>query len=397
MAGVKPAATSDCLLSRLKPKRRLKSRESIHDGRVLYYRLMLIVRTVFPNPKAARMPKLHQLIESHWQRPNPFLSFFLKPLSMLFARIAAKRRADFLSGRLKSGKLPVPVVVVGNIHAGGTGKTPIVAALVSGLREKGLQVGIISRGHGRKSKAVYVLDAGSGADEAGDEPLLLYRQTGAPTAVGSRRVEAGRALLAAHPEIEIIVADDGLQHYALVRDVEIAVFPAADTGRADLDLLPNGALREPLSRLDSVDAVVVSGGRADARFAPSEHMFHSRIEAGRIYRLNNPSERLDTGRLKNQTVAAVAGIARPGRFFDTLQSMGIALSQTVALPDHADISAADLPQADAVVVTEKDAVKLKFSDGLNLNHVWVLPVCAIIEPDLSAFVLDCLRKGGKAV
>ena len=216
------------------------------------------------------MPKLHQIIERHWQRPNPFLSFLLKPLSKLFAKIAAKRRDDFVSGRLKSEKLPVPVVLVGNIHAGGTGKTPIVAALVSGLQEKGVKVGIISRGYGRKSKAVHVLNAASRAEDAGDEPLLLFRKTGAPTAVGSSRAEAGRALLAAHPDIGLIVADDGLQHYALRRDVEIAVFPAADTGRTDLDLLPNGNLREPLSRLDSVDAVVVSGGKADASFVPSE-------------------------------------------------------------------------------------------------------------------------------
>ena len=314
------------------------------------------------------MPKLHQIIERHWQRPNPFLSLLLKPLSMLFAKIAAKRRDDFVSGRLKSEKLPVPVVVVGNIHAGGTGKTPIVAALVSGLQEKGVKVGIISRGYGRKSKVVHVLDAASRAEDAGDEPLLLFRKTGAPTAVGSSRAEAGKALLAAHPDIGLIVADDGLQHYALRRDVEIAVFPAVDTGRTDLDLLPNGSLREPLSRLDSVDAVVVSGGKADASFAPSKNMFHSRIETGQIYRLNQPSELLDTGRLKNQTVA---------------------------LPDHADIAAADLPNADAVIITEKDAVK--FSDDLNLNHVWVLPVCAIIEPDLAAFVLERLEDSRQVV
>ena len=322
-------------------------------GLVLYYRLIFA-------SKAVRMPKLHQIIERHWQSPNPFLSLLLKPLSKLFAKIAAKRRDDFVSGRLKSEKLPVPVVVVGNIHAGGTGKTPIVAALVSGLQEKGVKVGIISRGYGRKSKAVHVLNT------------------------ASSRAEAGRALLAAHPELELIVTDDGLQHYALQRDMEIAVFPAADTGRTDLDLLPNGSLREPLSRLASVDAVVVSGGKADAAFKPSENMFVSHIETGRIYRLNRPFEKLDLEGLGNQTVAAVAGIAKPERFFNTLQSMNIALKQTVALPDHADITAADLPDADVVIITEKDAVK--FSDGHGLNHVWVLPVYAIIEPDLAAFV-----------
>ncbi|WP_118811697.1 tetraacyldisaccharide 4'-kinase [Neisseria bergeri] len=339
--------------------------------------------------------KFHTVIERHWQKPYPVLSFLLKPLSGLFAKIAAKRRADFLSGKRQSEKLSVPVVVVGNIHAGGTGKTPIVAALVSSLQEKGVKVGIISRGYGRKSKAVHVLNAESRAEDAGDEPLLLFRKTGAPTAVGSSRAEAGRALLSAHPDIGLIVADDGLQHYALRRDVEIAVFPAADTGRTDLDLLPNGNLREPLSRLDSVDAVVVSGGGADAPFRPSENMFHSRIETGQIYRLNCPSEKLDLTGLRNRTVAAVAGIAKPERFFDSLRSMGITLKQTVALPDHADISAADLPDADAVIITEKDAVK--FSDGICTDNVWVLPVCGIIEPDLAAFVFERLEGVLKAV
>ena len=351
-------------------------------------RLVLYYRLIFAS-KVVRMPKLHQIIERHWQSPNPFLSLLLKPLSKLFARIAAKRRDDFVSCRLKSEKLPVPVVVVGNIHAGGTGKTPIVAALVSGLQKKGVKVGIISRGYGRKSKAVHVLNTASSAADAGDEPLLLFRQTGAPTAVGSSRAEAGRALLAEHPELELIVADDGLQHYALQRDMEIAVFPAADTGRTNLDLLPNGSLREPLSRLASVDAVVVSGGKADAAFRPSENMFASHIETGRIYRLNRPSEKLDLEGLENQTVATVAGIAKPERFFDSLRNMGITLNQTVTLPDHADIAAADLPNADVVIITEKDAVK--FSDGLNLNHVWVLPVCAIIEPNLAVFVLEQLE------
>lgn len=339
--------------------------------------------------------KFHTLIERHWQKPYPVLSFLLKPLSKLFAKIAAKRRADFLSGKRQSEKLPVPVVVVGNIHTGGTGKTPIVAALVSGLQDKGVKVGIISRGYGRKSKAVHVLNAASRAEDAGDEPLLLFRKTGAPTAVGGSRAEAGRALLSAHPDIGLIVADDGLQHYALQRDVEIAVFPSADTARQDLDLLPNGSLREPLSRLDLVDAVVVSGGKADTSFMPSENMFHSRIETGQIYRLNRPSEKLDLAGLGNQTVAAVAGIAKPARFFDSLRNMGITVKQTVALPDHAEISAADLPDADAVIITEKDAVK--FSDGICADNVWVLPVCAIIEPDLAAFVLERLEGMPKTV
>ena len=336
------------------------------------------------------MPKLHQIIERHWQRPNPLLTCLLWPFSRVFAAVVKKRREDVLAGRLNGERLPVPVVVVGNIHAGGTGKTPMTAALVSGLQRRGVKVGIVSRGYGRKGKGVCVLNENSTADEAGDEPLMLYRQTLAPTAVGSRRVEAGRALLAAHPEIELIVSDDGLQHYALQRDLEIAVFPAADTARRDLDLLPNGSLREPLSRLESVDAVVVSGGsgQAGSSFRPSEHMFYSRIETGQIYRLNRPQEKLDAARLHGKTLAAAAGIARPERFFDSLRGMGIALNETLALPDHADITPEMLPRADAVFVTEKDAVKLP--RGADTEHVWVLPVCAIIEPDLAGFVIGML-------
>lgn len=340
------------------------------------------------------MPKLFQIIEQHWQQPKPWLTPLLKPFSCVFGQIAAKRRRDFLAGHSPSEQLPVPVVVVGNIHAGGVGKTPIVATLVSDLQQRGVKVGIISRGYGRAEKGVHVLHANSTAAQAGDEPLLLYRQTGAPTAVGSRRAEAGRALLAAHPEIEIIVADDGLQHYALQRDVEIVVFLFADVGRSDLDFLPNGSLREPLSRLAEVDAVVVSGvpELEQSVHAPyAKHGFASRVETGKIYRLNAPQEKLDIGRLKNHTVAAAAGIAKPERFFNALRGLGVDLAETVALPDHADITPQDLPSADFVFVTEKDAVKL--SGSLNrdaLNHVWVLPICAIIEPDLADFVSDRL-------
>lgn len=342
------------------------------------------------------MPKLFQIIEQHWQQPKPWLTPLLKPFSCVFGQIAAKRRRDFLNGRKAAEKLPVPVVVVGNIHAGGVGKTPIVAALVGGLQKRGVKVGIISRGYGRTEKGVHVLHANSTAAQAGDEPLLLFRQTGAPTAVGSRRAEAGHALLAAHPKTEIIVADDGLQHYALQREVEIVVFPAADVGRTDLDFLPNGSLREPLARLSEADAVVISGvNTSSAPFfqaAYSENMFASRVQTGEIYRLNAPHEKLDFSRLKNHRAAALAGIAKPERFFNALHGLGLDLAETVALPDHAAITPQDLPRADFVFITEKDAAKL--SNGLHqdaLNHVWVLPICAIIEPDLADFVLGRLK------
>lgn len=337
------------------------------------------------------MPKLHEIIEHHWQRPNPVLTILLWLPARLFQTASALRRLLYRAGRLKSSKLPVPVAVVGNIHAGGAGKTPVVAALVAGLQARGIRAGIISRGYGRTLRDTHVLHPNSTAADAGDEPLLLYRQTQAPTAVGSNRIDAGRALLAAHPDIQVIIADDGLQHYALQRDLEIVVFPAADAGRLNLDLLPNGGLREPLSRLQEVDAVVVSGVTDTHRNTPfglHHNEFHSRLATGNIYRLHHPDELLDTGRLNGLRVAAVAGIAKPERFFNTLRAMGIKPAETRALPDHAALTAADLPQADIVIITEKDAVKL--SDGLP-HSVWVLPVCAIIEPDLAAFVAGRLN------
>ena len=317
---------------------------------------------------------LHTLLERHWQSPNPVLLLLLRPLAILFGKIAARRRARYLSGSLKSEKPPVPVVVVGNIHAGGTGKTPITAALVAALQTRGITVGIISRGYGRSLKTPHVLTARSTAAEAGDEPLLLYRRTQAPTAVARRRIEAARALLAAHPDLQLIIADDGLQHYALERDLEICVFPAADAARRDLDLLPNGGLREPVARLRDVDAVVFS------QAAPA-------VAAAAPYRYAHPDETLHSGSLKTDArCVAVAAIARPQRFFDSLAALGFPLAQTLALPDHAAFDTTALPAADYIFVTEKDAAKLPPPDKAPAN-IWVLPIDAQIAPDLAAWVL----------
>ncbi|MDK4685615.1 tetraacyldisaccharide 4'-kinase [Kingella negevensis] len=333
------------------------------------------------------MKSLHQIIENHWQNPNPILRLFLCPLSKLFAHIAAKRRANFLSGSLKTQKLPVPVVIVGNIHAGGTGKTPITTALVSSLQKRGVKVGVISRGYGRASQAIHVLTDNSRAADAGDEPLMLFRQTHVPTAVGANRYEVGRALLAQNPDLQMIVADDGLQHYRLARDVEICVFPAADMGRDNLDVLPNGGLREPVSRLETVDCVVFSNGTTEQKtvFRLPENVFYSQTQIAAPYRFNCPQETLLASSLKTgETCVAVAGIARPQRFFDSLGKLGFRLQNTVALPDHAAINVADLPVADYVFITEKDAAKLPENVPEN---VWVLPIRAEIEPDLGDWVL----------
>lgn len=332
---------------------------------------------------------LHRLIEQHWQQPKPLLALLLRPLSRIFSLIAARRREGYLKGRRPSEKLPVPVAVVGNIHAGGTGKTPIVQALVRALQARGVKVGIISRGYGRAEQGAVVLNPESTAAEAGDEPLLLYRSTGAPTAVAAKRVEAGRALLAACPDLELLLADDGLQHYALQRDCEIAVFPAADVGRT-LDLLPNGCLREPPERLHSVDAVVLSQSGADepscSEWAlPGQVLLcRSRLQYGQIYRFGHPDRLLSPSGLDTRRVVAAAAIAKPERFFAAVAEAGIRLTATVALPDHAAWSPECLPPADAYIVTEKDAVKLPPGTAA---EIWVLPVTAQLPAELADLVL----------
>lgn len=340
------------------------------------------------------MPALHEQIESHWQRPRRYWTLCLWPWARLFQAVTAIRRWCYAHGWCPVQRLPRPVVVVGNIHAGGVGKTPIVAALVRGLQQRGIKVGVISRGYGRQGSGTVLLHANSVAAEVGDEPLMLLRQTGAPVAVGSNRVAAAHLLLAAHPEVALIISDDGLQHYALARDIELAVFPAADVGR-HLDLLPNGPLREPLARLRTVNAVVVSQGSAaqqqalaaQLRLPENIYLGRSHNHYGAFYRADNPQHTAQSTDFVGKTVIAVAGIARPQRFFTALRAMGIALSQTVALPDHSTITSADLPPADIIIITEKDAVKLSHSD--NRAALWVLPLAAVLTPDLADFV--CAR------
>lgn len=341
---------------------------------------------------------LHRLIESHWQTPKPYLTWLLSPLSKCFLKVVNKRRTAFLSGSLNSTKLPCPVVVVGNIHAGGTGKTPISSALVRAFQEKGIQIGVISRGYGRKKNDVALVDFSCCADEVGDEPLMLFRQTGAPIAVAANRVLAAEALLRAHPHLQLILADDGLQHYALSRDWEICVFPQADLSRADsLDVLPNGILREPIERLRSVDCVLISQAdsqdsdcvRHALRLPEKVLLAKSETHPDVPYRLNNPNEKWFSGSLKTgQTCAAIAAIAKPERFFHTLNQMGFVLNETRTLPDHQAIDLHQLPKADVVFITEKDAVKLPKNVP---EHIWVLPIKARIEPDLAQVILDKLN------
>jgi len=320
------------------------------------------------------------------------LTLPLVPLAVLFAGAAALRRTLYRVRLLRSQRLPVPVIVVGNITVGGSGKTPLVAALAGELAARGWRPGIVSRGYGRHQgrgagDAPLLVGRESDPALAGDEPVLLAR-AGFPVAVASDRVAAASALLAAHPACNVIVADDGLQHLRLARDVEIAVIDAA-RGFGNGWRLPAGPLREPPARLASVDAVVAlcrDDGQAPVAWPGALVM----TLAGEIFhRVNAPDVTAGADAFHGAGVHALAGIGDPRRFFAQLRALGIAATEH-PLPDHHRFGAADLalPGATAIVMTEKDAVKC---GGLADDRCWYLPVRARMDPALVTRVEEKIR------
>jgi tetraacyldisaccharide 4'-kinase len=308
------------------------------------------------------------------------VAWLLLPLALLFLVLAFVRRTLYRVGLLASQRLPVPVVVVGNITAGGSGKTPLVLWLVDELRRRGRHPGVISRGYGGSAEGVRKVSHDDTPSVVGDEPLLIRRRADCPVYVGRDRVSVGKALLADHPECDVIVCDDGLQHYRLTRDVEIAVVDRR--GFWNGWPMPAGPLREPVSRLKSVDAVVANGWTGAARFRMV--LSGERFELlEKVSRGGTPNE------LEGKRLHAVAGIGEPQRFFDHLAALGLRF-EPHPFPDHHAYVAADLDfDGDAILTTEKDAVKF---GALAALPVWVLPVTATITsdlaPDLAQFVLE---------
>ncbi|MEN8174742.1 MAG: tetraacyldisaccharide 4'-kinase [Pseudomonadota bacterium] len=301
-----------------------------------------------------------------WTPGHP-LALLLWPLSRIFAAVSALRRFAYRIGLFSVHRLPVPVVVVGNISVGGAGKTPLVIWLVNHLRDSGWRPGVISRGYGgRGGSGQRQVQADSDPADVGDEPVLIARRTGGPVAVAPRRVAAGQHLLE-HTECDILVADDGLQHYALGRDLEIAVVD----GRRGLGnglLLPAGPLREGRWRLDQVDLVVGNGGSGRGhRLRPSLGEPTSLVTG----------ERLPLEKLRGQRVHAVAGVGNPQAFFDMLMDQGIEVVGH-AFPDHHAFAAEDILFEDAlpVLMTEKDAVKCF---PIAAEKHWYLPLR--VQPD----------------
>ncbi|MDX9994180.1 MAG: tetraacyldisaccharide 4'-kinase [Rhodocyclaceae bacterium] len=314
-------------------------------------------------------------------RTRGLFAYLLWPVGLCFLVLVAIRRVVYRLGLLHGERLSVPVVVIGNLVAGGAGKTPLTLWLAQQLRTRGRRPGIVSRGYGRVDDAVRKVGAGETAETVGDEPLLLARRSGCPVTVGADRVAAARALLAAHPDCDMILCDDGLQHYRLQRDVEIAVLDRR--GLMNGWPLPAGPLREPASRLRSVDAVVRHDCAADLAHGTSTFRMH--LRGDRFYRLDAPDMQATAGELAKLRLHAIAGIGEPRRFFDHLATLGLVF-EAHAFPDHHRYAGTDFSFAgDAILTTEKDALKCA---GLTTLPIWVLPVDAVIEPDLAALVLE---------
>jgi tetraacyldisaccharide 4'-kinase len=288
-------------------------------------------------------------------------------------------------------QLPVPVVVVGNISIGGTGKTPVVIWLARLLRERGYQPGIVCRGYGGSAGIPRCAAPDGNPGEFGDEAVLLARRSGCPVWVGTKRVAAAHALLAARPECNVIISDDGLQHYALARDIEIAVIDG-ERGFGNGMLLPAGPLREPLRRLQGVDALVVNG----AALFPRETLpsavpaFEMRLGGKTFHDLVNPRLQAVPEHFAKRQVHAVAAIGNPQRFFNHLRELGI-LFVAHPFPDHHAFEAADFAfdHDAAVIMTEKDGVKC---ERLCRGNYWVLPVDAEIDPALGGLILQKIGK-----
>lgn len=291
----------------------------------------------------------------------------LLPLSGLYAVLAWLHRLPWRLGWRRPWRAPVPVLVVGNVVAGGAGKTPVVMALVRHLQSLGLQPGVVSRGYGRSSRGCVTVTPDSTAAQAGDEPLLIARQCAVPVVVCADRPQAVRALLAAHPQVQVVVSDDGLQHAALARDLEIVVFDGRGIGNGWL--LPAGPLRERWPRhadlvLRPVSVQGLPGYTVQRRLA---------AHAVRADGTQRP-----LADFAGHRCVALAGVARPQDFFDMLAGSGLTLASALPLPDHHDFALGrpDLPDDAEWLCTEKDAVKL----WRVRPQAWAVPLQVDLDP-----------------
>ncbi len=329
---------------------------------------------------------MRRWLQKQWTTYTPW-HLLLLPLAAIFSLLSSFRRYLYQSKLLKSYKLPVPVIVVGNINVGGTGKTPLVIWLAQQLMVAGYKPGIISRGYGGQVYEPMYVDKGADPGVVGDEPALIAMRTDCPVFVSADRVSAGQKLLEKFPACNVLISDDGLQHYRMRRDVEIVVYDA-NKGFGNGMLLPAGPLRETVARLKTVDAVVCNG-EAQLKVV-SQNAFLMQMHADPFYKLLQPSSMVTASAFSGKKVMAVAGIGNPQRFFNQLKQMGLQFQQR-AFADHYAFTANDFADVDAdiVVMTEKDAVKCK---AFASEIFWVLPVNAEVENGLMPIILNQLNQ-----
>lgn len=309
-------------------------------------------------------------LQRHWWRSRPTrLANALRPVSWLYRALAGLQRALTVARAA-----PVPVIVVGNLVVGGAGKTPTVIALVQALQAAGWHPGVLSRGYGRRATDVVEVRSNSATTAAGDEPVLIHRRTGAPVWVGAQRLAAARALCAAHPGVDVLVSDDGLQHHALGRVAEVVVFD--DRGVGNGLLLPAGPLRQPLpTRLHTGALALYTGTRASTRLpgALATRALGLAWPLAAWWRGDGRAAQ-PIGALRGRPLLAAAGLAAPEKFFTMLEDAGLVLDR-LPLPDHAGFDPLPWPDTLAldVLVTEKDAVKLQ-PGRPGTEQVWVVPL-----------------------
>nr|WP_245844783.1 tetraacyldisaccharide 4'-kinase [Noviherbaspirillum humi] len=329
-----------------------------------------------------------------WSSRRHPSGWLLLPVSLLFHLLVRMRQALYRLGWLKSSRLPVPVIIVGNIFVGGTGKTPLVIWLAQQLRARGLHPGVVSRGYRSEDRAPRLVGTNALATIVGDEPLLIARRAGCPVMVGADRVAAGRELLARHPEIDVLLSDDGLQHYALQRDVEIVLCDSRGNGNGWL--LPAGPLREPASRRRDISVVnghtVPPGVPDDAFLMQLDGRFAEQL-VDRRHRIPLAGLAQSIDGTSPLRLLAAAGIGNPARFFSLLRQAGLHFDE-LPLPDHHDFASNPFAgrDVDVILITEKDAVKCEQSEQLkNDPRLWVVPVEANIDASLVETIMEKWR------
>lgn len=320
-------------------------------------------------------------VDSLWYGRSP-LKYFLLPFSLIFLAAASLRRLLYRLGILRVRKSEVPVVVIGNISVGGSGKTPLVVYLAERLRERGIRAAVVSRGYrADPGPAPLMVDDSTPPSKCGDEPYLIYHRLHAPVSVFPDRPRAVDALLG---KADVILSDDGMQHYSMGRAAEIAVIDASRSFGNGF-VLPAGPLREPASRLRSVSAAVINGDGFSGDLPDGLPVFHMRVEPSCFRRVKDGAK----ADLKPGRVTALAAIGNPGRFYRTMSEKGFELARTISLPDHTPLTAQLISELETdpslpLVMTEKDAVKCREFAG---DSWYYLQIDAVLDGDLAGFIM----------